>query len=192
MTFFFLFFFFFHCQGGRTFPPKGKPSQLPRQVSSSVSVDGESSSFSSDINQEAEDQLEVELCWCVQQLQTALDSGKLTEKQKFDTNKTLNVLKSNTAPLIKKRQYMRTTFGDYRKKMADDNKKHGKNVNQVKFTRTTSSNLIKKSIFLKKANDNKNLESIDASEKSSNGSNRFRIIPTNDPFKFNFTQPPDP
>ena len=32
----------------------------------------------------------------------------------------LKILQNPKAPLVKKRQVMRTTFGDYRKKMADE------------------------------------------------------------------------
>ena len=37
--------------------------------------------------------------------------------------KTITTLKNPKAALIKKRQLMRTTFGDYRLKMAEDDKK---------------------------------------------------------------------
>lgn len=34
-----------------------------------------------ELTQEQQQQFEVELCWCIQQLQNALKSGKLNEKQ---------------------------------------------------------------------------------------------------------------
>lgn len=37
--------------------------------------------------------------------------------------KSLNTLMSNTAPIVKKRQVMRLSFGDYRTKMLEDEKK---------------------------------------------------------------------
>lgn len=40
-----------------------------------------------------------------------------------DTEKTLKLLKSNNQPLVRKRQLMRTTFGDYRTKMQEEEKK---------------------------------------------------------------------
>lgn len=40
-----------------------------------------------------------------------------------DSEKTLRSLKSNNQPMVKKRQLMQSTFGDYRKKMADEEKK---------------------------------------------------------------------
>lgn len=40
-----------------------------------------------------------------------------------DTEKTLRSLKSSSQPMVKKRQLMQSAFGDYRKKMADEEKK---------------------------------------------------------------------
>ena len=40
-----------------------------------------------------------------------------------DTQKTINILKSSSQPMVKKRQVMRAAFGDYRAKMADEEKK---------------------------------------------------------------------
>jgi len=103
----------------------------------------------SGLNSEVEDQFELELCWCIQQLEASLASGKLQDKQTQDLSKHLHSLKSNTAPLIKKRQIMRNTLGDYRKKMAEDERKLSKTVSAVKFTNSTSAS--KKSMFIKKA-----------------------------------------
>ncbi|XP_046747408.1 UPF0488 protein CG14286 [Diprion similis] len=171
--------------GGRTFPLKNKPTSLPPQTLNSIpgAESASTPSTSNSLDREAEDKFEVELCWCIQQLQSALDSGKLTEKQILDTSKTLNVLKSNTAPLIKKRQFMRTTFGDYRTKMANEQKKLGKTATQVKFTPSPNDN--KKSIFLRKA------AATDAHPKPLETANTtgFRILSSDNSFKFNFSNP---
>jgi hypothetical protein len=42
--------------------------------------------------------------------------------------KVLTVLKSNSQPIIRKRQLMRTHFGDYRAKMATEEKKLAKSM----------------------------------------------------------------
>lgn len=74
-------------------------------------------------NEEAASQFEVELCWCVQQLEITMQTtGKLNQKQMQDAEKNLKILKSPTQMLIKKRQLMRTLFGDYRSKMAEEEK----------------------------------------------------------------------
>lgn len=43
-----------------------------------------------------------------------------------DYTKALNILMSNSAPVIKKRQVMRLSFGDYREKMAAESKRLGR------------------------------------------------------------------
>ncbi|XP_020289499.1 UPF0488 protein CG14286 [Pseudomyrmex gracilis] len=107
---------------------------------------------STGLNSEVEDQFELELCWCIQQLEACLGTGKLQNKQAQDLNKQIQMLKSNTAPLIKKRQIMRNTLGDYRKKMAEDEQKFKKLASTVKFADPAlARKTIKKSIFLKKA-----------------------------------------
>lgn len=40
-----------------------------------------------------------------------------------DAEKTLRSLKSGSQPLVKKRQLMQAAFGDYRKKMAEEERK---------------------------------------------------------------------
>ncbi|XP_012158325.1 UPF0488 protein CG14286 [Ceratitis capitata] len=110
-----------------------------------------------------EPQIELELCWCVQQLENALNSGKLSQKIADDTIKNIRVLKSVSAPLVKKRQVMKAALGDYRAKMKEEEKKMELAAKQIKFTETIEAN--KKSSFLKKA----------------------AIIQTGKEFRFNFT-----
>lgn len=45
-----------------------------------------------------------------------------------DHIKTLNTLMSNSAQLVKKRQIMRLSFGDYRAKMAAEDKKYSRSI----------------------------------------------------------------
>lgn len=92
-----------------------------------------------------QEKFESELCWCIQQLQRALKSGKLNEKQGKssqdirlfyfsifklvqDHRKALNVLMSHSTPLVRKRQVMRLSFGDYRTKMKEEDKKFSKGI----------------------------------------------------------------
>ncbi|XP_032679844.1 UPF0488 protein CG14286 isoform X2 [Odontomachus brunneus] len=146
-------------------------------------------SNTSGLNPEAESQFELELCWCIQQLETTLASGKLQEKQAQDLNKHLRSLKSNTAPLIKKRQIMRNTLGDYKDKMAEDERKLNKIVSNVKFINPVVN---KKSVFIKKAikhneqkhkgqtSDHKTPETLVSAKQIIN------IDRTQTPFQFNF------
>ncbi|XP_005178255.1 UPF0488 protein CG14286 [Musca domestica] len=98
---------------------------------------------------EADRQFELELCWCVQQLETALNTGKLSQKVAEDTVKNLKILKGRH-PIIKKRQVMKASMGDYRSKMKEEEKKMSLAPKQIKFT-STSANDVKKSSFVKKA-----------------------------------------
>ncbi|XP_065364894.1 UPF0488 protein CG14286 [Calliphora vicina] len=100
-------------------------------------------------NSDNDTQFELELCWCVQQLENALNSGKLSQKVADDTVKNLKILKGNSAPLIKKRQVMKSAMGDYRAKMKDEEKKMGLASKQIKFTSAAQTNT--KSSFVKKS-----------------------------------------
>ncbi|XP_018366411.1 PREDICTED: UPF0488 protein CG14286 [Trachymyrmex cornetzi] len=145
----------------------------------------------STLDPEAKDRFELELCWCIQQMEASLAGGKLQEKQVQELSKQLHSLKSNTAPLVKKRQIMRNTLGDYREKMAEDERKFSKTVSAVKFTDSTS--LEKKSIFIKKAagystqnsnrqtDDHRTENTLQSTEQTVCNSNK-----TESPFKFNF------
>ncbi|KAK2180980.1 hypothetical protein NP493_417g02047 [Ridgeia piscesae] len=64
---------------------------------------------------------EVELAWCIQQLELALHTD-VSARQGAEAVKVLKVLKNPKAALVKKRHAMRTTFGDYRKKMQEEEK----------------------------------------------------------------------
>ncbi|XP_023160877.2 UPF0488 protein CG14286 [Drosophila hydei] len=155
-------------------------------------------------------QFELELCWCVQQLQTALDSGKLSQKVAEDTAKNLKTLTSQTAPLIKKRQVMKMALGDYRLKMQQEEKKMLLASKQIKFTAATETNtkssFVKKSALLTSGKDfrfnfalpNNNENEADASQplttvpqtataatKTSSCSN-LQLTNNEAPFKFNF------
>lgn len=71
-------------------------------------------------SQQSDDQLQKEVDWCVEQLETGLKTQKSTPKQAEEALRAIKVLRSDKAPLVKKRQIMRTIFGDYRKKMEEE------------------------------------------------------------------------
>lgn len=136
----------------------------------------------------------MELCWCIQELESGLsklnvNDGKEAsqkEKQIYNITKSLNVLKSHTAPLIKKRQVMRNSFGDYRAKMAEEEKKFKKQVSSVKFV--TNKNIIQRAekscIFVKKARSNtKKKDTLDPENNEQSNDSKS----PSEPFKFNFS-----
>ncbi|KFU95242.1 UPF0488 protein C8orf33, partial [Chaetura pelagica] len=77
-------------------------------------------SHQDEITQQSDDQLWKEVDWCVKQLELGLKTQKPTPKQAEEALRAIKTLRSAKAPLVKKRQLMRTMFGDYRKKMEEE------------------------------------------------------------------------
>ena len=121
-------------------------------------------------------QLQAEIAWCVEQLKLSLETGKLNEKRTAESKKVLKLLQNPKTPLIKLRQAMRTTFGDYRAKMAEEAKLHKLEVKPNSVTQVTADNKGSKSLFVKKA--------------KSNFTNKTGAIAEGG-FKFNFTVDPE-
>ncbi|NXJ74867.1 CH033 protein, partial [Trogon melanurus] len=71
-------------------------------------------------SQQSGDQLWKELNWCVEQLELGLKMQKATPGQAAEALRAIKTLRSDKAPLVKKRQLMRAMFGDYRKKMEEE------------------------------------------------------------------------
>lgn len=63
------------------------------------------------------EQLARELAWCVEQLELGLKRQKPTPKQKEQAVGAIRTLRSEKTPLPRKRQLMRSLFGDYRAQM---------------------------------------------------------------------------
>ncbi|KAH8343467.1 UPF0488 protein CG14286 [Drosophila kikkawai] len=144
-------------------------------------------------------QFELELCWCVQQLQDALNGGKLSQKLAEDTAKNLKILTSSTAPLIRKRQVMKQSMGDYRAKMQQEEKKLMLASKQVKFTPAAAapkkSSFVKKSALLTTGKDFRFDFALPADTNENSGVSASQPVQTSSlpqssagtPFKFNFT-----
>lgn len=79
-----------------------------------------------DTEPSAEEQLNRQLDWCIEQLELGMRSPKGTPKQKEEASRALKTLRSSKAPLAKKRQVMRAMTGDYRKKMEEEKSKQYK------------------------------------------------------------------
>ncbi|NWI41502.1 CH033 protein, partial [Picathartes gymnocephalus] len=71
-------------------------------------------------SQQSDEQLQKEVDWCVNQLELGLKTQKPTPKQAEEALRAIRTLRSDKAPLVKKRQLMRAMFGDYRKKMQEE------------------------------------------------------------------------
>lgn len=135
---------------------------------------------------EAEDRFEVELCWCIQQLENSLQVD-MKQKEAETAMRSLNILKSNNSSLIRKRQVMRNTFGDYRKKMTDDEKKFGKTSATLKFIAKGKSS--QKSVFLKTVNKPSEEKTKESKSQKTVSKAIIDVSEKNEPFKFNFVNP---
>ncbi|KFV20463.1 UPF0488 protein C8orf33, partial [Tauraco erythrolophus] len=78
------------------------------------------SSHQDETPQQSDDQLWKEVEWCVEQLELGLKTQKSTPKQAEEALRAIKTLRSDKAPLVKKRQLMRAMFGDFRKKMEEE------------------------------------------------------------------------
>ncbi|XP_053848435.1 UPF0488 protein C8orf33 homolog isoform X1 [Vidua macroura] len=77
-------------------------------------------SHQDEMTSQSEEQLWKEVDWCVNQLELGLKTQKPTPKQAEEALRAIRTLRSDKAPLVKKRQLMRAMFGDYRKKMQEE------------------------------------------------------------------------
>ncbi|XP_018325902.1 UPF0488 protein CG14286 [Agrilus planipennis] len=154
--------------------------------------------------EELKREFEVELCWCIEQLQKALKAGKLNKKQVQDHVKALNTLMSSTTPVPQKRQVMRLSFGDYRAKMVAEEKKYSGKINAKIVTAKpdSKSTFVRKSVLLNEGESFKfNFDALNVNEDSSythdhtlkdkdqnvvTNCNHFKFIPSNSTFKFSF------
>ncbi|XP_067659305.1 UPF0488 protein CG14286-like [Haliotis asinina] len=157
---------------------------------------------------------EREVAWCKEQLFLKLHHVKLDSKQGFDLARAMKILDSDKAPMIKKRQAMRTTLGDYRKKMKDDEKKQAAAAKKVvlkpadesqtklsKCLKLSSSqqqqkmgdisSCVDKKLTDLSLADHKDESSGDSDEKSQNldsQSDTFKFEKSDNKFRFNFPE----
>ncbi|NWJ00355.1 CH033 protein, partial [Crypturellus undulatus] len=144
--------------------------------------------------QQSEDQLRKEVDWCVEQLELGLKTQKPTPKQAEEALRAIRTLRSDKAPLVKKRQVMRTLFGDYRRRMEEDwcqqlklmqaAMKSARIVEVKEDVRRKSCQVVRKrSGACRKRQDS--AESPSTSPRTSN-TNSFRFTSSQENFYFNF------
>lgn len=142
-------------------------------------------------------QFELELQWCIQQLERALASKKMAHKHAQDGAHSLAILKSKNAPVIKKRQMMRSLFGDYRIKMAEEERKLSKAHERISIAvPNKKSCFIKQSAVVCEPSQNNfrfnfkvplSKEKASTQSKANNGNFIYRSSDNN--FRFNFAHP---
>ncbi|NXG13756.1 CH033 protein, partial [Grallaria varia] len=106
-------------------PPVSKKEMAETETSRKAKAEAKSCQNTDTSKQEekasqSDEQLQKELDWCVQQLELGLKTQKPTPKQAEEALRAIKTLRSDKALLVKKRQLMRTMFGDYRKKMQEE------------------------------------------------------------------------
>lgn len=182
---------------------KKKKSGKKKPTESSKSQEKTSSSEGSHGDKDpvltAEQQLQRELDWCIEQLELGLKTQKGTPKQKEDASRALKILRSGKAPLAKKRQVMRAMTGDYRKKMEEEKEKQLKLIQSAMTSlqvKTVSGS--KKSVFHRRAGIKTQVLNAGEERKqhtpaqavdqiqSDNKPSQFVFTPSKEEFKFNF------
>lgn len=153
-----------------------------------------------DTEQSAEEQLNRQLDWCIEQLELGMRSQKNTPKQKEEASRALKTLRSSKAPLVKKRQVMRAMTGDYRKKMDEEKSKQHKLIQseiasaQVKAVTDSP----KKSVFHRRADITRQtpategdlqkpvVQDTELKGQTQEETSAFVFTPSKEEFRFNF------
>lgn len=185
---------------------KGKPSKLPKKENPASTAQVEQEE-----NQEsAEERFEQELNWCIEQIVLGFAHQNPNSKQAYEAVKILKILRSDKAPMIKKRQAMRNAFGDYRQKMKAEERKTVAKLKKVSLTQVKdipgeNSCFFKKSLnkqgkcqtIVKDTNSELEKEDSNSESKTLTGSNNdvpnktgsdFKFNRSNNAFTFNFDQ----
>ncbi|XP_042873038.1 UPF0488 protein C8orf33 homolog [Penaeus japonicus] len=147
----------------------------------------------------------LELRWCLQQIELSIEKKQGSSKQTEELMRSHMTLSNNKASTVKKRQLMRSMFGDYRKKMAEEEKKFKieKPTLKTKSTVPGQSKYVKKSTnkgdqqtvvdatesnSKEEAKESSNSESVvkENPELSPKPTDTFKFQPTGNEFRFNF------
>ncbi|XP_030906269.2 UPF0488 protein C8orf33 homolog isoform X1 [Melopsittacus undulatus] len=151
-------------------------------------------SHQDETSQQSGNQLWKEVDWCVEQLELGLKTQKSTPKQVDEALRAIKTLRSEKAPLVKKRQLMRTMFGDYRKKMEEELCKELKlmeaAVKSAKVVEVKRNICKKKGQFIRKCSEacRKSQDSAGCLSGSPRTLNKgpFKFTPSQEEFRFNF------
>ncbi|XP_071318648.1 UPF0488 protein C8orf33 homolog [Trachinotus anak] len=173
---------------------KDSDSTEAQQMPAEESQGGEDTQLS------AEEQLNRQLDWCIEQLELGMRTQKGTPKQKEEASRALKTLRSSKAPLAKKRQVMRAMTGEYRKKMEEEKNKQFKLIQsqiasaQVKVVSESP----QKSVFHRRAkvktqtpNTEENPQQTQAQDtgltpETQEETSAFVFNPSKEEFRFNF------
>ncbi|XP_061206785.1 UPF0488 protein C8orf33 homolog [Neopsephotus bourkii] len=151
-------------------------------------------SHQDETSQQSRDQLWKEVDWCVEQLELGLKTQKSTPKQVDEALRAIKTLRSDKAPLVKKRQLMRAMFGNYRKKMEEELCKELKlmeaAVKSARVVKVKRNICKKKGQFIRKCSEacRKSQDSAGCLSESPRTLNTgpFKFTPSQEEFRFNF------
>lgn len=95
-----------------------------------------------------------ELCWCIQQLEMGLTNSKPNKpkpQQVPEAERLLKILKSAKAPMAKKRQIMRASFGNYRARMQQEEKRHSEDMKKSRSLTPVEVDRLNTATFFRRA-----------------------------------------
>nr|XP_039250256.1 UPF0488 protein C8orf33 homolog isoform X1 [Styela clava] len=166
-------------------------SRRPKLDETSVTVQVKEDKNIKNNEEISEDQkLQKELNWCIDQLRVGLMSQKSSQKQTQEVVRIIKTLSSSTAPLVKKRQIMRQYFGDYRKKIADEEARWYKDSQKIMKNSTITSHSAdpgEKSIYIRSSRQNSKNTLSDVFKKFTIETQEEKT----EGFRFNFDLPKD-
>ncbi|CAH3037930.1 unnamed protein product [Porites lobata] len=136
-----------------------------------------------------EEKFHRELNWCIEQLEMGLAFQKPDKKQAEVAHRHLRSLKSSKTPMPRKRQIMYSLFGDYRKKIQDDQRNQRQESAAVVSPKLSSvKQEDQKSIFVKvcqvKSTDSGRQKAPEEENDALNENWKFQK--SDNSFKFNF------
>ena len=118
-----------YCTSSRTSAPNASTGEVSTQSASKkakkrqskktsdVKPKSQAAQSSSEAKEEEQYTVEDQLEWCIGQLELGLLRRNATKAQKESNEKNIRTLRSSKVALPRKRQLMRSLFGDYRAKM---------------------------------------------------------------------------
>ncbi|XP_015919022.1 UPF0488 protein C8orf33 homolog [Parasteatoda tepidariorum] len=118
-------------------------------------------------SEEEEFSLEEQVFWCIKNIEQKLQVKNMNPKQAKSLLQSLKVLANEKTPLIKKRQVMRMTCGDYRTSMQDEMKQLKQQMKKHKIAPVEK---IQGSRFLHKSIKNCNEEKEEMKKTENNSS----------------------
>lgn len=134
--------------------------------------------------------LQRELDWCVEQLEIGLQRQKSTSKQVEEAMRAIKTLRSEKVALVKKRQVMRTMFGDYRQKMEEEKQKQLKLMQaaakSARVTEVSETSRRKSSKVFRKSAHQSNRDTGQDLPQAAPNQEGFIFQSSQEPFFFNF------